>query len=375
LRLFGCKSCKIFRAGEERVAAKIFVNYRRGDDPRSVSALYMRLEEEFGRDNVLMDVASYVEPGDGFIRGLAGQVAQCGVLLAVIGPNWAEKLAARTGDPEDFVPIEIAAAFHLGKPAIPILVGGATLPRAEALPEYIRGLVRRGAVSLRPDEFQADCDSLIRALRKALGAGQGEPPRPQAARQEERPVQTAQGTWEPASTPEDARKAEELANWDFIKDSPDPDEFRNHIARYGNGPTGGHAYYRLEALVWADPATHAGIESLWKFIQEFPRSEHVQAAQAELARLETAADGENLAAESRREETRAWSKVAAGSKIRELEEFLGAWPNGVYAGPAERRIRELREQGASKGGGLMLLIMLGIVALMAGLVALATVKF
>lgn len=360
------------------MAAKIFVNYRRGDDPRSIGALYMRLEEEFGRDNVLMDVEAYIEPGDGFIRGLAEQVAQCGVLLAVIGPRWAEKLAARTGDPEDFVPIEIAAAFHLGKPAIPILVGGATLPRAEALPEFIRGLVRRGGVSLRPDEFQADCDSLIRALRKALGAGQGERPRPQAARQEARPVQTAQGTWEPAQaarTPEDIRKAEELANWDFIKDSPDPEEFRNHLARYGNGPTGGHAYYRLEALVWADPATHGLIQNLRQFIEEFPGSEHTSAAEMELARLETAAEGERLAAERRREETRAWSRVAASSKIRELEEFLEAWPNGVYAAPAERRIRELREQGASKGGGLALLIMLGIVALMIGLIALATVKF
>ncbi len=360
------------------MAAKIFVNYRRGDDPRSIGALYMRLEEEFGRDNVLMDVESYIELGDGFVRGLAEQVAQCGVLLAVIGPRWAEKLAARAGDPEDFVPIEIAAALHLGKPAIPILVGGATLPRAEALPESIRGFLRRGAVSLRPDEFEADCDSLIRALKKALAGGQGERPRPQAARQEARPVQTAQGTWEPAQaarTPEDIRKAEELANWDFIKDSPDPDEFRNHLARYGNGPTGRYAYYRLEALVWADPATHGGVENLRRFIEEFPRCEHASAAEVELARLETAAEGENLAAESRREETRAWSKVAASSKIRELEEFLGAWPNGVYTGPAERRIRELREQGASKGGGLALVIMLGIVALMIGLIALATVKF
>ncbi len=360
------------------MAAKIFVNYRRGDDPRSIGALYMRLEEEFGRDNILMDVEGYIEPGEGFVRGLAGQVAQCGVLLAVIGPRWAEKLAARAGDPEDFVPIEIAAALHLGKPAIPILVGGATLPRAEELPEYVHGLIRRGAVSLRPDEFQADCDSLIRALKRAFAAGQGARAPAEPARQEARPVQMAQGTWEPAQaarTPADIRKAEEIANWDYIKDSPDPDEFRDHLARYGNGPTAGHAYYRLETLVWAYPATHGLIQNLRRFIEEFPRSEHVPAAEVELARLETAAEGERLAAESRREETRAWSKVAASTKIRALEEFLESWPHGVYAGPAERRIRELREQGASKGGGLMLMIMLGVVALMIGLIALATVKF
>jgi hypothetical protein len=361
------------------VASKIFVNYRRGDDPRSIGALYMRLEEEFGRDNILMDVEGYIEPGEGFVRGLAGQVAQCGVLLAIIGPRWAEKLAARTGDPEDYVPIEIAAALHLGKPAIPILVGGATLPRAEELPEYVRGLIRRGAVSLRPDEFQADCDSLIRALNRAFAAaGQGARAPAEPARQEARPVQMAQGTWEPAQparTPADIRKAEEIANWDYIKDSLDPDEFRDHLARYGNGPTAGHAYYRLETLVWADPATHGLIQNLRRFIEEFPRSEYVPAAEVELARLEMAAEGERLAAESRREETRAWSKVAASTKIRALEEFLASWPHGVYAGPAERRIRELREQGASKGGGLMLMIMLGVVALMIGLVALAAVKF
>ena len=335
------------------MAAKIFVNYRRGDDPRSVGALYMRLEEEFGRDNVLMDVEGYIEPGEGFIRGLAEQVAQCGVLLAVIGPRWAEKLAARAGDPEDFVPIEIAAAFHLGKPAIPILVGGATLPRAEALPEYIRGLIRRGAVSLRPDEFQADCNSLIRALKRAFAAGQGARA-PAEPRQEARPVQMAQGTWEPAQaarTPEDIRKAEEIANWDYIKDSPDPDEFRDHLARYGNGPTGGHAYYRLETLVWADPATHGLIQNLRRFIEEFPRSEHVPAAGVELARLETAAEGERLAAESRREGTRAWSKVAASTKIRELEEFLEAWPNGVYAGPAERRSANCGSRARARAAG------------------------
>jgi hypothetical protein len=357
------------------VAGKIFVNYRRGDDPRTTSALYTRLEEEFGRDNVVMDVEAYIEPGEGFVRGLAEQVAQCVVLLAVIGPRWAEKLAARAGDPEDYVPIEIAAALHLRKPAIPILVGGATLPRAETLPESIRDLVRKGAAPLRPDEFQTDCETLIKALKDAFGGHRRDRPRAETGRQAERPVQIAEGTWEPAQTPEDIRKAEELANWDFIKDSPDPDDFRSHLARYGNGPSGRHAYSRLEALVWADPATHSGIEGLRRFIEEFPRSEHAAAADAEFARLVAVAGGERLAAERRREETAAWAKVASSTKIRELEEFLGAWPDGVYAGPAERRIRELREQGASKGDGAALMIMLGIVVLMIGLIALAGMKF
>ena len=33
-------------------------------------------------------------------------------------------------------------------------------------------------------------------------------------------------------TPEEIRKAEELENWDFIKDSRSTDDFRDHIARF-----------------------------------------------------------------------------------------------------------------------------------------------
>ncbi len=45
----------------------------------------------------------------GFHRGLGRQVTQCDVLLAVIGPRWAELLAERLGDLGDFVVVEIKA--------------------------------------------------------------------------------------------------------------------------------------------------------------------------------------------------------------------------------------------------------------------------
>lgn len=78
------------------MAGKIFINYRRGDDPGFTTALYMRLEEKFGAGNLFMDVEGGIKPGEDFVEVLRAQVAQCDVLLAVIGPRWASSGMSRT---------------------------------------------------------------------------------------------------------------------------------------------------------------------------------------------------------------------------------------------------------------------------------------
>jgi hypothetical protein len=147
------------------MAQKIFINYRRGDDPGFTRALYLHLQLEGGFE-LFMDVEGDIKPGDDYIAVLTAQVAACNVLLAVIGPRWANLLAERAGDPGDWVAIEIEAALRHGKRVIPVLVGGAAMPPAEMLPERIRPLARLQAVSLRPDAgFQTDCQRLVRSLK------------------------------------------------------------------------------------------------------------------------------------------------------------------------------------------------------------------
>jgi TIR domain len=85
------------------MAGKIFINYRRGDDPGFTQALYQRLEAEFAAGNLFMDVEGHIKPGDDFVEVLSAQVAAADVMLAVIGPRWAELLIAREGDRDDFV--------------------------------------------------------------------------------------------------------------------------------------------------------------------------------------------------------------------------------------------------------------------------------
>jgi hypothetical protein len=70
--------------------------------------------------------------------------------------------------------IEIKAALENTKRVIPVLVGGARFPRADALPEAIRSLARRNAVGLRPERFRADCQGLITALKEQLAAAETE---------------------------------------------------------------------------------------------------------------------------------------------------------------------------------------------------------
>jgi formylglycine-generating enzyme required for sulfatase activity len=154
---------------------KVFINYRRGDDSGFAQALFGRLEQAFPREQLFMDVDN-IEPGLDFVRVLAEQVAQCDVLISVIGKNWIGASdgtgARRLDNPDDFVRIEIESALAQDKRVIPVLVGQASMPRAEELPESMRPLVRRHAVRLTHERFRADAEALIAAVRRALDSAE-----------------------------------------------------------------------------------------------------------------------------------------------------------------------------------------------------------
>jgi hypothetical protein len=152
------------------MAGRIFVNYRRGDDPGFTHALYQHLEREFTTSQVFMDVQGHIKPGDDFIDVLNTQVAAADIVLVVVGPRWVELMAAHRSASEDFVAIEINAALEARKRVIPVLVGVAKMPAVDALPETIRALARRNAVELRPERFRADCQELVIAIKDQLAA-------------------------------------------------------------------------------------------------------------------------------------------------------------------------------------------------------------
>jgi hypothetical protein len=154
------------------MAGKIFINYRRDDSIGMAGRLHDRLAQTFGRDKLFMDV-DHIPAGADFVAHLNNQVAECDVVLAIIGPNWlrAKDKAGqrRLHQPDDFVAIEIAAALARDTLVIPVLVDAARMPKESDLPDTLKPLARRQAVEVRHAHFGHDAEALIARMRKALG--------------------------------------------------------------------------------------------------------------------------------------------------------------------------------------------------------------
>jgi hypothetical protein len=90
------------------------------------------------------------------------------VLLALVGDEWLtitdDDGRRRLDDPDDFVRLEIEAALTRNVRVIPILVGKASMPRADEVPASLAGLVRRQALGLSPARFDFDTNRLLKVL-------------------------------------------------------------------------------------------------------------------------------------------------------------------------------------------------------------------
>lgn len=153
--------------------ADIFISYRRQDTRADAGRLYDRLRAHFGDKHVFMDIDD-IAPGDNFVEVLNATLAECDVLIALIGPHWAdgESGARRLDDPDDFVRVEVATALRRRIPVFPVLVNGSAMPQAQQLPEELSELVSRQALEIDDARFHQDVDRLIAALTGA-GAGAG----------------------------------------------------------------------------------------------------------------------------------------------------------------------------------------------------------
>ena len=144
--------------------AKLFINYRREDTAPYAGRLYDRLTAHFGADQVFIDI-DQIEPGEDFVEAINRKVGACEIAIVSIGPDWLQAKDAsgkrRLDDTEDFVRMEIVAALERKIRVIPVLVGGAHMPRKQDLPEELAPLSRRNAIELSETRFHADVDRLI----------------------------------------------------------------------------------------------------------------------------------------------------------------------------------------------------------------------
>jgi hypothetical protein len=101
-------------------------------------------------------------------------VGACDVLVAVIGKRWLsaadEEGRRRLDNPDDFVRVEVGTALKRGVRVIPVLVEGASMPPVSQLPEDLKPLARRNALSVSHDRFRADSERLIDSVEEVLEA-------------------------------------------------------------------------------------------------------------------------------------------------------------------------------------------------------------
>ena len=155
------------------MAGKIFVSYRRDDTAPFAISIAQYLENRFGKDRVFLDV-DRLRAGEDFPSVLKRKLADCAVVLAIIGPNWLDAMeqrdsSRRLDNPEDWVRLEIAQAIARGVPVVPVLVAGASMPSRASLPSELQPLVDRQFAVVTTNGFRHEMAGLARDVADQIG--------------------------------------------------------------------------------------------------------------------------------------------------------------------------------------------------------------
>jgi hypothetical protein len=153
------------------VAGRIFISYRREDAAPAAGWLFDRLAAHFGPQQVVKDV-DLDRPGRNAAEVIAAAVASCDALVVLIGRQWLTAAGPdglrRLSDPGDSVRLEIEAAMARDIGVIPVLVNGADLPPAGALPPSLTGLARADELELSPNRAEAEVVWLLQVLDQTV---------------------------------------------------------------------------------------------------------------------------------------------------------------------------------------------------------------
>ncbi len=160
---------------------RIFISYRRSDAAGSATAIRKTLLDQFGEGTVFRDVEG-IDPGAEFPQALRDELQRAAVVVAVIGKGWllaANEYGQRRIDfDDDWVRTELALALSdLEVTVIPVLVDGAEMPPASALPDSLKDLTLRNAVILRHDAWDDTARRLLDKVAHVLEPA-AEPTRP-----------------------------------------------------------------------------------------------------------------------------------------------------------------------------------------------------
>jgi len=154
--------------------AGIFISYRQADTKAWAIGLRDDLAKVFGEGQVFLDKDA-LGPGN-WQDQLERALKQCSVVLVVIGRQWMaivdEQNRPRITLPDDVHRQEIALALsHEGVTVIPVLVDEVSMPKADQLPEDIRGLRKQQVYKIGDTKARrhADMEVLVKGIVAVSG--------------------------------------------------------------------------------------------------------------------------------------------------------------------------------------------------------------
>jgi hypothetical protein len=149
---------------QETTPLKVFVSYRRSDSPGHAGRIQDALRGRFGKANVFYDVAT-LQGGVDFTLAIKDALAQSDLVVVILGREWARRSWRDRLTPRaDWVRFEIEYARQLGKPILPVVVGGAAMPSARSLPPALAFLTTINAALMRDESWDPDVERLLDRL-------------------------------------------------------------------------------------------------------------------------------------------------------------------------------------------------------------------
>jgi hypothetical protein len=154
--------------------SKIIISYRRVDSQDIAMRIRDRLAPRYGEESIFTDIDS-IPIGSDFLKHINNELATCDALLAIVGPRWLDgghEAGRGLTEETDYVRIEVEAALKRDIAVVPVVVGGARMPKLAELPEELRAFAFRNAAFVDSGvNFQHDIDRLIRSLDQQLAVG------------------------------------------------------------------------------------------------------------------------------------------------------------------------------------------------------------
>ncbi len=156
------------------MAKHVFISYRREDTGSAAGRVYDRLVRLLTKPNVFFDVST-IGGGEDFAQRIASGIDSSDAALIFIGDRWLEPTPpggqARIYELNDYVRAELSAALSRPLLIVPVLVGGARMPKPEQLPDDLRAITTKNALPLRHESFDDDTENIVAAV---LGLSPGE---------------------------------------------------------------------------------------------------------------------------------------------------------------------------------------------------------